>query len=106
MCLFTKNFQINTRKSNYCKVYNELYARKEYSRIFAKSEELLSGKDVVDSPCEGIATRLSGSLLLKCCHFKNPCPLALRDANLSSAPCSFWCLRPCPSYPPRRKPFQ
>jgi hypothetical protein len=85
-----QNFHVNTRKVIYCNVYKELYAGKSYSRIFAKSEELLFDKDVVNFPFEEIATRLSGSLLLKYKNFKGPCPLTLRDAFLNSNPSDFY----------------
>jgi len=84
-----RNFYVNTLKVSYCKVYEKLYAEKSYSRTFVKSEELLFEKDVVNFPGEEIATRLSGSLLLKYKNFKRPCPLTLRDASLSSNPSDF-----------------
>jgi len=40
-----QNFYVNTRKVSYCNVYEKLYAGKNYSRTFAKSEELLFDKD-------------------------------------------------------------
>jgi hypothetical protein len=84
------DFYVNTSKVSYYNVYKKLYAGKSYSRTFAKSEELLFEKDVVNFPGEEIATRLSGSLLLKCEHFKSPCPLTLRDAFSDNTPCSFF----------------
>jgi hypothetical protein len=84
-----QNFYVNTRKVSYYNIYEKLYAGKNYSRTFAKSEKLLFDKDVVNFPCEEIATRLSGSLLLKYKNFKRPCPLTFRDASLSSSPSDF-----------------
>jgi len=72
-----QNFYVNTHKVSYCNVYEKLYAGENYSRTFAKSEELLFDKDAVNFPCspdeiavqqvassispgEEIATRLSG----------------------------------------------
>jgi hypothetical protein len=74
---------------DYCKTYKKFYAGISYSRVLVESEGLLSEKDVVDFPCEEIATRLSGSLLLKCGHSKRPCSLTLRDAFLDNSPSDF-----------------
>jgi hypothetical protein len=73
----------------YCKNYKNFDAGISYSQLFAKREGLPFGKDAVNFPCEEIATRLSGSLLLKCKHFKRPCSLTLRDAFSNGKPSLF-----------------
>jgi len=86
-----RNFYVNTLEFSCCNNYEESYAGTGYLRIFVESGGLPYEKDVVNSPCEEIATRLSGSLFLKWYYFKNPCPLTLRDAFLNARLLIFTC---------------